>query len=249
MRLFDWFKFPNRSTVALDAMKQQGYLALSRLMRDHALVRVKIDGIDRSYQSMVLSVNANDSFVVLDELFPADGALEGLGGQWLTVFASQGSMTTRFVSYVKRTEQDGDGLVHMLSFPDVVEQDQRRAAFRLPVGDAVPIEAMVQSPSKQALHAKVIDVSPYGVRLAIEGLEDLAVKNGVVLEKLDLMLGLEGNIQCGLDVRNARRIGSENGYTLVGGRFVGLPETQRARLDRFILRAQRRLRRRELEAA
>ena len=249
MRLFDWLKFPNKSMASFDSMKQQGYLALSRLMRDHVLVRVKIDGVDRSYQSMVLSVNANDSSIVLDELFPRDGVLEGLDGQWVTVFASQGAMTTRFVSYVKRSDQDGNGLVHLLSFPDVVEQDQRRTAFRLPVDAAVPIEAVVQSPSKQALHAKVIDVSPYGVRLAIEGLEDPAVKNGVVLEKLNLILGLEGNIHCGLDVRNARRIGSEGGYTLVGGRFVGLPETQRARLDRFILRAQRRLRRRELEAA
>lgn len=249
MRIFDWFKSADKSEHSLDAGKQQAYLALSRLMRDHVLVRVKIEGVANTYQSMVLGVNANDSSLVLDELFPRDGILEGLDGQWISVFASQGGMTTRFVSYVMGTvEQDGD-VVHRLSFPESVEQDQRRAAFRLPVGDSVPIEAVVVSPSKQSLNARVIDVSPFGVRLAIEGMSETELKNGVVLEKLNLILGREGNINCGLDVRNARRIGSENGYTLVGGRFVGLPESHRTRLDRFILRAQRNLRRRELEVA
>ncbi|HET8705150.1 MAG TPA: flagellar regulator YcgR PilZN domain-containing protein [Pseudomonadales bacterium] len=249
MRFFDWFKFADKSEHSLDAAKQQAYLALSRLMREHVLVRVKIEGVAQIYQSMVLGVNANDGSLLLDELFPRDGILEGLDGQWITVFCSQGGMTTRFVSCVMDTiEQDGD-LVHRLSFPHAVEQDQRRAAFRLPVGDAVPIEAVVESPSKQSLHAKVIDVSPFGVRLAIEGLDEAEVKSGVVLERLNLVLGREGNIHCGLDVRNARRVGSEGGYTLVGGRFVGLPESQRSRLDRFILRAQRNLRRRELDAA
>jgi len=249
MRLFDWFRSLDKSDTSLDPARQQAYLALTRLMREHVLVRVKIEGVDQIYQSMVLAVNANDGSVILDELFPRDGILEGLDGQWITVFSAQGGITTRFVSYVKASVEQEDGVVHSVSFPEAVEQDQRRAAYRLAVGEAVPIEAVVTSPAKQALHAKVIDVSPYGVRLAIEGLDEADVKSGVVLEKLNLILGREGNIHCGLDVRNARRVGSEGGYTLIGGRFVGLPESQRSRLDRFILRAQRHIRRRELDAA
>ena len=227
-------------------VRQRDYLKLFQLMRGHHLLQLRVMGDDQPYQTMLLEVNADTGYLVIDEPFPNDGLLSGRFKQNVILEYEAEGFCTRIQSVVlERLDEDGDRYFR-LAWPTSVEEIQRRDQFRLDVTDCWMDGIAVNNVENQQVSA-VLDLSASGMRLAFEGNQIDRIYAGSYLQNIVLSLKGCDPISCCLDITHCHYVpNAELGdveMTVAGGRLVGLSYRESQAIERFIFSAQRAQRR------
>lgn len=246
LRLKNWWQDRSVQQTPGEQRVSQDVLHLFRLRREHRLLRMRIDGVQGEFQTLLLEVDLRGQRLLLDEPFPLPLPLEAMAGRRVQVSSNEGAASTRFESRVY-----GKALVHdesllSLEMPASVNAAQRRNHYRLAVDDRTQVEAMVRSAGVGNLPARVLDLSSKGIRVEVQGHHPLP-ENSVV--PLFLRLGAEQGMLCDLRVRSLHLRSFTDDITLLGGQFDGLNPPQLQLIERFIVRCQRSQRQRELALA
>lgn len=230
------------------ALLRNIYMTLIKFQRNHNLVQVKFKGDDVTYQSMILRVNPEAQYLYIDELFPKNDGFIGLEGHTITVFVKERGMTVSFDSKILKRGTENGALYYKIELPTEIDKQQRRGAFRIQVDKTVDVGVQSLNMNEERLVAKIKDISITGVRLEIEG-DYKNIRSGSVLRDLVVRYGNGEAFTCNLDVRNCQTYEDPHHHTLVGGQFLDLSGEDKKNLERFILKTQREIRRREVEAA
>lgn len=241
--------FGKKKQVSEDnALVRNIYMTLIKFQRNHNLVQVKFKGDDVTYQSMILRVNPEEQYLYIDELFPKSDGFIGLEGHTITVYVKDKGITVSFDSKIlKRGKEDG-ALYYKIELPTEIDKQQRRGAFRIQVDKTVDMGVQSLNVNDERLVAKIKDISITGVRLEIEG-EHKQIRSGSILRDLVVRYDNGEEFTCNLDVRNSETYEDPHHHTLVGGQFLDLSGEDKKTLEKFILKTQREIRRREVEAA
>ncbi|MCG8669416.1 MAG: flagellar brake protein [Pseudomonadales bacterium] len=232
-------------------IRQKDYLALFQLMRDHRMLKLKVRGDNHIYQTVLLEVNADEGYLVIDEPFPADGVLSGNFRQDVVLEYEREGFSTIIRSVVEmRIEEDGDKYFR-LAWPQV-EEVQRRDQFRLDVSGSWVDDIVISGVDGQQV-ISVLDLSATGVRVAFAGNQVESIYAGTYLSNLTLQLSGCDPMRFNIDITHCHYVpDAELGgiqSTIAGGRFVGLSYREKQAIQRFIFSAQRSERRDQLEQA
>lgn len=235
--------------VKTEDISQKDYLTLFQLMRDHRMLKLRVHGDNQIYQTMLLEVNAEDGYLVIDEPFPSDGVLSGSFRQNVTLEYEREGFSTVIRSVVEmRIIEEGDKYFR-LEWPKV-EEIQRRDQFRLDVTECWDHDIKITAPGGQKVNA-VLDLSATGLRLAFDGNQIDSIYAGTYLAEMRMSLSGCDDLTFGLDITHCHYVpDAELGgvqMTVAGGRFVGLSYRERQAIQRYIFSAQRSQRRQELE--
>ena len=123
---------------------------------------------------------------------------------------------------------------------EVFEIDQRRNAFRLPIGDRVAIDSQFIGPDELPYYGRLRNVSSSGILLDVMVREESA--NSFHYNDLlsHLTFDFAGvNINCGVSVRSIDVDQADDSHCFIGAEFVDLPAHEQQLLDRSIMRIQR----------
>ncbi len=243
LKLKNWWQ-DRSSARPVDQRVSQDVLHLFRLRREHRLLRMRIDGIQGEFQTLLLEVDVSGQRLLLDEPFPLPLPLEAMSGRRVHVASNEGAASTRFDSLVLGKAMHKDVPLLALAMPASVSAAQRRNSYRLAVDERTPVEAMLRCAGAGTLEARVLDLSVQGIRLEVPG-------HHPELQQAPLLLRLGGEqgMLCQLQIRNLNLRSFGDNTTLLGGRFDGLNPPQVQQIERFIVRCQRSQRQRELALA
>ncbi|PIE41086.1 MAG: hypothetical protein CSA49_05240 [Gammaproteobacteria bacterium] len=228
---------------------QKDYLLLFQLMRDHRMLRLRVQGDTHTYQTMLLEVNTDEGYLLIDEPFPFDGILNGDFRQNVVLEYEREGFTTVISSVVEMRIEEGSDKYFRLEWPKIEEQ-QRRKQYRLPMTQHWKNSASLSGLVDQQANA-ILDLSSSGIRIAFEGDQMETVYAGACLE--DVCLHLQGcePMVLTLDITHCHYdLNVDTGKvqtTVAGARFVGLDYQEHQAIQRFILSVQRIARRRELD--
>ena len=211
------------------------YLNLFDVQRSHALIDVAIDGIDASYQSIIIGINPERGILEIDELFPH--GFVGLPGQPVTVTVRLDNKRRLTFSTHIISRRDDDGVEsYWLALPDVLDYNQRRGAFRLQLNQGWGVVSEFLAPDHERCSARVRDLSSTGIRLEV--LDGAKPSTGDVLH--DLHFEFAGrNYKCAADVRNVTNLGDASGRFLIGAQFRDMSRVEQRSLERMIMQLQR----------
>lgn len=224
----------------------QDVLHLFRLRREHRLLRMRLDGVQGEFQTLLLEVDVPGQRLLLDEPFPLPLPLEAMTGRRVQVASNEGAASTRFDTLVLGKALHKDVPLMALAMPPTVSAAQRRNSYRLAVDDRIPVEAMLRRAGVGTLEARVLDLSVQGIRLEVPGHHPELNQS---VAPLFLRLGGEQGMLCQLQVRSLSLRSYGDDTTLLGGQFDGLNPPQVQQIERFIVRSQRSQRQRELALA
>ena len=218
-------------------------LHLFRLRREHHLLQARFKGLDEPFQTLLLDVNLEQQHLLLDEPFPHRFPIQSWIGRSLSVSTREGSLATRFDSRVTGVMAQPEGNALVVAMPRDIMAAQRRHRFRLAIDGRMPVDAVVRIPEQGNLAAQVRDLSAAGVRLVIPGAFHSVSDDA----KLCLRLGSESPMVTTLSVRSLTASEQEEPMTELGAEMTGLNSTEVKAVERFLVRMQRLLRRREME--
>lgn len=217
-------------------------IALLRRLRDtHTLLTVAIPGSERQFNSMVLDVNAEQGYLLLDELNNPQGhQLLAETGRLRAHGRCQG-VQLNFACTVKVARARDGGIVYQAPLPEYIVYLQRRAAFRVPVGLGLGMELHLPVPDAGVVHAQPCDISIMGVGARTD--DPGVLEPELVLPDCTLHLPDHELINLTLEIRYVQPDTHPDQYRF-GARFVELEPRQKTQLRRVVTHMEREMLRR-----
>ncbi len=212
------------------------YQPLMELQAQRQLIEVIPETHPRSYQSMVLEINFQQGYLVLDELFPTAGFQQLRIGDQLTIKHHRDGQVLSFNCTLLEIKNEAGSPCCVLTLPQAeqVDYQQRRIYPRLQVSKRQPLTVSLQSPNGSPWFASIHNLSASGMRVAISGnvVDDLGINQ--LLPHCEFKLSPELLIRCQARIRGYRFMRKPYRHTQVSLLLVGVKPEQRIQLQQFI---------------
>lgn len=235
----DRFRRKAKPPAKADLSLNHTYLHLHQAQRNRDFLEVRVDGDEVLYQSMILELDPQERTILIDELFPT--GFVGLAGQKVRIAIRQpGGRKMKFDSAILEQHSYDDAPIYVLAMPKDIETDQRRSAYRLPIGNHTAIDSHFIGPDQQPYRGRLRNVSSTGIALEIMAeAENANLFN--YNDTLDhLMFDFAGiNFDCDVAVRSVEVDDNDQARVFIGAEFVDLPPIEQRVLERSIMRIQR----------
>lgn len=225
---------------------EQVLIRLQQLVEERSFVDVRFPGKGgNAYQSLIIKVDPLERYVLIDELFPAHGALFITPGDEVEVTSVRKGIPVRFTSWVKAVSLDeADGYpAYRLALPEAVEAKQRRTYFRVHIDSEAGVKLKIRGPERERLLCTVQDLSFGGVGFTCQGNLTDALRANNQLGNSILSIPGVPDISCDLEARSFEFRRKPYRHTLVGSRFVALTGASEKHLEQYLTLLQRQQRR------
>lgn len=165
------FKFNFKKEVPLARPKLsnsiQNEKILNHLKQDRSTLSIKFEQSDEPYVSMVLDIDPNKQFIIIDEINSTLGHRLACSGEPFVITAKDKGI---FIFFHSRVLDYGtiEGIsFYRLAYPLHIEHLQRRTTTRLKIPTDVNLSADFLMPRIGVVRAKITDISLGGIQIAL----------------------------------------------------------------------------------
>jgi c-di-GMP-binding flagellar brake protein YcgR len=217
---------------------------LRPLLQKHSLVTATLGDSRKYYNTVLLEVDTEGQFLVLDELHPVEGHRLAATNKTLTLFTQLEGVNVNFTVKIIEIGSANNVAFYKMDFPESIRYRQRRSDYRVPVSSALSIPVEISSSNKESLTGELHDISAGGVCIRFPR------KSSLPIDKTDEELQCAITLSDGKTIRSAFRIChialQEPANTLlVGGCFRQLDKTQHRAIERYVVELQRKSRQKD----
>lgn len=219
-----------RSPNAADL--NSSYAALVQLQESRQLLEVIPAGATRSYQSMIVAIDAERHLVWLDDLFPNQHILET--GDEITVRHHRNGEVLTFTTPVIAwgSSFGASGLAVIL--PEEAEYKPRRATPRCDLSNHTPISAKIRLLGQEACFGTVKDISYAGLCVMVPGNLLGQLHQGAIMPACEVHLGKELYLHCRARIKSFRLCREPYRATRISIEFIDLAPRRSAQLQQFV---------------
>ena len=236
-----WFSPPAERNDAGD----DRYRQLELLQRHHNFLDVHFPRIERRYQSLILELHPDAGYLLIDELFPADGRQLLLEGDVAEISARGSSGAVNFFSRLLLKESSGSAGSYRIELPEEIGGSYRRHAFRVYVERESDLLLDLRDGDGNPLPAHIVNLSADGIKISIDGDVVKLLEHHRHIDNALIRLPDETDIDCAIDLRNIYLMRTPEKHTLAGAKLDIAQAAQRNKLGQYLAAVQRRQRRRE----
>lgn len=208
------------------------YLPLWKLQSKRQLIEVKVDGSNRSYQTLILAIDVQRGIIWLDDLFPTQKLLE-IGDEITLVHYKNGeklSFTSPLVAWGR--DYGATGLAILL--PDQISYQPRRKHSRCDLTHASSIVVKVRPVGHDASYGTLQDLSVGGLRVRVAGNLLGQLSHGALMPVCELTLSDELHICCSARIRAFRLDKASHRCTHISLEFIDMSAEKQKQLQQFI---------------
>jgi c-di-GMP-binding flagellar brake protein YcgR len=234
-----------RGAPAKTKKDSDSYSQLELLQRRHSFIEVKFPRIEQSFQSMILELHPEDSYVLIDELYPADGRQQLLEGDEAEITAQAPGIRVAFFSKLLARETDEGTPVYRMELPEEIGSTVRRRAYRVYVEREAGLALNLGEIAEANLSAQIVNLSSDGIKLSFRGNNSKLLEKNRMLENCVIRLPNGIDIDCTIEIRNIYVIRTPTLHTLAGAALNVPMPSQRTKLSQYLAAVQRKQRRRE----
>jgi len=205
----------------------------------------------QTYTSIVLKVDLDEGYFILDEIAPPSGHQRAMDGGIFTVQANDKGVQVVFGNNTVVGAGRNDGAaIYKVPLPKQLLYKQRRDAYRAHIAIADQAEVKLTSYERQKpLVGRIIDISSTGCKIEFPYLVDPAFEDMEVFDEVSFDLPeaeFDTSVLCAAEARRAVYFEDKN-MTQCGFRFLSPDGRNQREIDRFVAYLQREARRRGLE--
>jgi len=213
---------------------------LGRLQHERLLVSIGISGTNNSFNSMLVSVDADKHTMLLDVLHPEPAHKQLMKNKRFVFNVVHDGVKISFKGIVKELVEDDGKPAYLVDFPEILIYQQRRQAFRAPISKDTLLTITLTDANKDISCEGIINnISRDGVCLQFDHTEKFS------FEKLTLLSGQfftdkKIEINCDVEIRNIV-VDSTFRHTTVGVQFRNLTKLDKRNIQNFALTMERRM--------
>lgn len=211
---------------------------LTRLSKNHTLLSILVNGSSKMFGSMILEVNEDKRYLVLDELYPRNEFKNSLLNTKLSIATQLDGIEIRFTVNVEAIADRDDIDYYRVSYPAFIYHHQRRTSFRANAGlsDSMPIALSTQN--DVLLHAELRDISLGGVSARINSPTADLLAVGDEIPTCIIHISDGKKIVSSLEIARIEDATSTHSVR-IGARFIHISATDRHELSKLIAKLDR----------
>lgn len=141
---------------------------LHNLAQNRTQLSIRFPSSSDTFASMLLSVDNQKNYIILDEIAPTEGHFRAINGTPFTISTREQGVFLSFDSKVVKHVEDNNLSYYHLPYPHDVKYTQRRKAYRVPLQPHHGLRADIFLPNQPRISADVTDISVSGLRLLIK---------------------------------------------------------------------------------
>jgi len=225
------------------------YSQLELLQRRHSFIEVKFGRTESSFQSMILDLHPDDSYLLIDELFPSQGREDLLEGDIAEISAQIPGIKVSFFSKLLARENIDGVPAYRMELPEEIGSSLRRRAFRVYVERENGLALDMRDADGQPLDAHIVNLSSDGIKLSLSGDVGKQLEKIRTFEKCVMRLPNQVDIDCEIEIRNVYVMRTPTLHTLAGASMKVPMPSHRTKLSQYLAAVQRKQRRREARLA
>ena len=225
------------------------YSQLEMLQRRHSFIEVKFPRIEKSFQSMILELHPDDSYLLIDELYPPEGRQELIEGDAAEISAQAPGLKVSFFSKLLVRESIDGTLSYRMELPEEIGSTLRRRAYRVYVEREAGLAVDIRDQDGQPIDAHIVNLSGDGIKLSLRGNVSKLLEKNRALEQCVIKLPNQIDIDCSIEIRNIYVIRTPSLHTLAGASIVVPMPSHQTKLGQYLAAVQRKQRRREARLA
>jgi len=219
---------------------------LKTLMRARQLITIKFKGLKETFNTMVLKVDLEGQYFILDEFALAIAHKHATSKDSFSGRASFHGVVVTFKNAKVSAAGTWKGTaIYKVAFPEQMTYLQRRGAFRVQVSRSHNVRVTIKSDAHENnLIGTLTDISGTGCQVAIPGVISPALTEGEMCDTCYIDLPDEPTIECAIEARHTKYVEASN-TSFVGVHLHDLQGMDQRHLDRFINNLQRELKKLE----
>ena len=215
---------------------------LRRLHDNRILLRVSIPGVDRQFNSMLLNLNPDRGYVLLDELNDETAHRRALEAGRVRVFGQHDGVEMNFILNIQPAQNRQGVRFYQAPLPECIYYMQRRADYRVHVAMDMGINVLLPLTEDTVLDGQLCDVSMGGLGARLEPDQD--IRRGLIIPDCRIQLPQDPQpLHATLEVCFTLSDDQHQALRL-GGRFCRLSAEERSRLRKFVTQLEREMIRR-----
>lgn len=228
------------------------FAVLRSLQKHRSPLSIQFHGRDnQTYTSIILKVDLEEGYFILDEIAPPSGHKKVMSGSPFSIKANDKGVQVLFGSNIIVGAGRNDGAaIYKVPLPKKLLYKQRRDAYRAHIALADQAEVKLTSYERQKpLLGRIIDISSSGCKIEFSYLVDPAFEELEVFDEVSFELPestFDTSVLCSAEARHAVYFEDKN-MTQCGFRFLNPDGRNQREIDRFVAYLQREARRRGLE--
>jgi c-di-GMP-binding flagellar brake protein YcgR len=229
--------------------KSDNYSQLELLQRRHSFIEVKFPRIEQAYQSMILELHPDDSYLLIDELYPLENRQELIEGDAAEISAQAPGIKVSFFSKLLTREVIDGTPAYRMELPEEIGSTLRRRAYRVYVERENGLAIDIRDAEGQPIDAQIVNLSGDGIKLSMRGNISKLLEKNRTLEQCVIKLPNHIDIDCSIEIRNIYVIRTPSLHTLAGALMSVPMPSHRTKLAQYLATVQRKQRRREARLA
>ena len=216
---------------------------LFTLQKAGSLVTAYFSGGNNFVITSILAVGAEKDELVLDYGADAGANQRALQAKRITFVAVHERIKIQFYTNALRKVSFEGCDAFSTALPSALLRLQRREYFRISTPLARPLKCLIAAqaaPLAVPAEANIVDLSCGGVGI-IDTSETSSIETDACLQGCQIPLPEIGTVTVDLRVKSTFDVDRKNGarYKHIGCEFVGLPERERAKIQRYINNVER----------
>jgi len=202
------------------------------------LLEVSMPGVPDIFFSAFLAINADDQFILLDEINTRHGHELFMVHKTINISTKLNGIDLSFSSKLLQAfEKDGIA-VYKIKYPESVMYLQQRQSYRINIGLGISIPVKMKREDGVPLYGNMINLSETGAGIALDS--PCVVHMSEILPFCELRISEEQTIRCQLEIRYIKA-NEENKPQHIGGQFIGIDNMQQRELSKVVTTLQRDL--------
>lgn len=204
----------------------------------HSLLEVSMPGVPDIFFSAFLAINADDQFILMDEINTQQGHELLLVHKKINVSTKLNGIDLSFSSTLLNVF-DKDGIaVYKIKYPESVLYLQQRKSYRINIGLGINIPVKMKREDGVPLYGNMINLSETGAGIALNS--PCSVHMSEILPFCELRISEDQTIRCQLEIRYIKAKDDKKPQH-IGGQFIGIDNMQQRELSRVVTDLQRDL--------
>lgn len=223
-----------------DPVKIRGLL--DRIQANRGLLSIRIPSVAGTFNSMILEIDPENRWIMLDELHPEEGHAKFVAQKKLSVFSEFDGVDIRFDSTLSEVGSQSKIYFYKIHFPESLKYFQKRSAYRVRVLRATEIPVIIMVADGEYSKGSLYNISSGGLGIKFTRSLPKAFERGQVISECEIRFPDGEKFVCALEARHMMSI-RNNDHALLGARFIKLNTVQQRTINRFIASLERESRR------
>lgn len=223
---------PKSASAARQVVMPSEYLALQDLQNQRQLLEVKIQGSERSYQTMIMAIDLERGLLWIDDLFPQQRMLDE--GDTLCIRHHRNAEELVFNTPVIALGLSYGTTGIAVLLPDSAYYQPRRRFARYTIGHQSPLSVKIRPIGQEPSFGTLQDISVGGMRVMIAGNLLPHLRHGAMLPLCEVNLTDELQLRCKARICAFRLGRTPYRHTQISIEFIDIEEEKRAALEQFL---------------